>query len=147
MLEVHNRAYVEERVRAGLLEQGTVDLMHELGIGERLKRQGLQHGGIELRFAGRGHRIDFRNLTDGKCVTIYAQNEVIKDLIAARLAANHTILFEAENVSVENLKAQHQRFISDQMEMLNCWNAISSLDATDFTAFAGPRFLPGADDL
>jgi len=123
VLEVHNRAYVEERVRAGLLEQGTVDLMHELGVGERLKRQGLQHGGIELRFAGRGHRIDFRNLTDGKCVTIYAQNEVIKDLIAARLAANHTILFEAENVSVENLEGAKPtiHFRSDgNAELLEC---------------------------
>jgi p-hydroxybenzoate 3-monooxygenase len=123
VLEVHNRAYVEERVRAGLLEQGTVELMHELGVGERLKRQGLQHGGIELRFAGRGHRIDFRNLTDGKCVTIYAQNEVIKDLIAARLAATQTILFEAENVSVENLEGATPtiRFRADgNAELLEC---------------------------
>jgi len=70
--------------------------MHELGVGERLRRQGLEHGGIELRFGGAGHRIDFRELTGGKCVTIYAQHEVIKDLIAARLAANRPILFAAE---------------------------------------------------
>src|ERR1700751_1320802 len=75
VLEMHTRKYVEERIRAGVLEQGTVDLMQELG-------------GIELRFGGRGHRIDFRELTGGKCVTIYAQHEVIKDLVAARLAAN-----------------------------------------------------------
>src|ERR1700692_2699539 len=97
VLEMHSRKYVEERIRAGVLEQGTVDLMHELGVGERLKRQGLEHGGIELRFGGKGHRIDFRELTGGKCVTIYAQHEVIKDLIAARLAADRTIMFEAEN--------------------------------------------------
>ncbi len=103
VLEMHTRKYVEERIRAGVLEQGTVDLMHELGVGERLKRQGLEHGGIELRFGGRGHRIDFRELTGGKCVTIYAQHEVIKDLIAARLAANRAIIFEAENVSVPGL--------------------------------------------
>src|SRR5271165_5271414 len=104
VLEMHTRSYVEERIRAGVLEQGTVDLMHGLGVGERLKKQGLQHGGIELRFAGRGHRIDFRELTGGKCVTIYAQHEVIKDLIAARLAANRPIIFEAEDVSVHNLE-------------------------------------------
>jgi len=105
VLEMHTRKYVEERIRAGVLEQGTVDLMHELGVGERLKRQGLPHGGIELRFAGRGHRIDFRELTGGKCVTIYAQHEVIKDLIAARLAAKQPIIFEAEDVSVRDLES------------------------------------------
>lgn len=105
VLEMHSRKYVEERIRAGVLEQGTVDLMHELGVGERLKRLGLEHGGIELRFGGRGHRIDFRELTGGKCVTIYAQHEVIKDLIAARWAANGPIIFEAQDVSVHNLES------------------------------------------
>jgi len=105
VLELHTRKYIEERIRAGVLEQGTVDLMHELGLGERLKRHGLQHGGIELRFNGNGHRIDFRELTGGKCVTIYAQHEVIKDLIAARLAANQPIIFEAEDVSVHGLES------------------------------------------
>src|SRR5438445_11464093 len=102
---MHSRTYVEERIRAGVLEQGTVDLMHELGVGERLKRQGLQHGGIELRFGGRGHRIDFRELTNGKCVTIYAQHEVIKDLIAARLALGRTSYFEAEEGTVEDMES------------------------------------------
>lgn len=104
VLELHTREYVEERVRAGLLEHGTVEQMHELGVGERLKQQGLQHGGIELRFGGRGHRIDFRELSGGKYVTIYAQQEVMKDLIAARVAANKTIVFEAEDVRVRNLQ-------------------------------------------
>jgi p-hydroxybenzoate 3-monooxygenase len=104
VLELHTRKYVEERIRAGVLEQGTVDLMHELGVGERLARQGLEHGGIELRFGGRGHRIDFRELTGGQCVTIYAQHEVIKDLIAARLAANRPIIFEVEDASVHGVE-------------------------------------------
>jgi len=103
VLEIHSRQYIEERVRAGLLEQGTVDLMHELGVGERLGRQGLKHGGIELRFAARRHRIDFRALAGGKGVTIYAQQEVIKDLVAARLAKKGPILFEAEAVSLHGL--------------------------------------------
>jgi p-hydroxybenzoate 3-monooxygenase len=105
VLELHSRTYVEERIRAGVLEQGTVDLMHELSVGDRLKRQGLEHGGIELRFNGRGHRIDFRELTNGKCVTIYAQHEVIKDLIAARLDAKQPIFFEAEDVALDGLRS------------------------------------------
>src|ERR1051326_8853464 len=103
VLEIRTRQYIEERVRAGVLEQGTVDLMHELGVGDRLKRLGLEHGGIELRFSGRGHRIDFRDLTGGKCVTIYAQHEVIKDLIAARLSANLPIFFEVDDVRIAGL--------------------------------------------
>src|SRR5260370_41036960 len=102
VLEARSRQYVEERVRAGLLEQGTVDLMVDTGVGERLKREGLTHHGIELRFSGRGHRIDLTNLTGGKAVTIYAEHEVINDLIAARLADGGPIVFEAEGVSVHN---------------------------------------------
>jgi len=102
VLEARSREYVEGRVRAGLLEQGTVDLMIEAGVGERLKRLGLTHHGIELRFGGRRHRIDLSGLTGGKTVTIYAQHEVIKDLIAARLAAGAQIVFEADDVSVHD---------------------------------------------
>jgi p-hydroxybenzoate 3-monooxygenase len=103
ILELRTRQYIEERVRAGLLEYNTVQLMHELGVGDRLRRQGLEHGGIELRFNGRGHRIDFRDLAAGKCVTIYAQHEVIKDLVAARLSANRPILFETAGVALHAL--------------------------------------------
>src|SRR5262249_56680502 len=106
-VEFTTRAYIEERVRAGLLEYNTVQLMHELGVGERLRRQGLEHGGIELRFNGRGHRIDFRDLAAGKSVTIYAQHEVIKDLVAARLAAGKAILFEATGARLYALDSQH----------------------------------------
>jgi p-hydroxybenzoate 3-monooxygenase len=100
VIETRSRTYIEERVRAGLLEQGTVDLLIETGVGERLQRECLTHHGIELRFNRRGHRIDFDALTGGKTVTIYAQQEVIKDLVAARLAAGLPIIFEAEDVSV-----------------------------------------------
>jgi p-hydroxybenzoate 3-monooxygenase len=102
VLEARSRKYVEERVRAGLLEQGTVNLLIETGVGERLKRLGLTHRGIELRFGGRGHRIDLSGLTGGSTVTIYAQHEVIKDLIAERLAAGGQIVFEAEDVSIHD---------------------------------------------
>jgi p-hydroxybenzoate 3-monooxygenase len=102
VVESRSRKYIEERVRAGLLEQGTVDLLIATGVGERLKRECLTHHGIELRFNRRGHRIDFDDLTGGKTVTIYAQQEVIKDLVAARLEAGLPIIFEAENVSVHD---------------------------------------------
>jgi p-hydroxybenzoate 3-monooxygenase len=103
VIEDRSRQYCEERVRAGVLEQGTVDLLCEMGVGERLKKEGLVHGGIELRFAGRGHRIDFRDLTGGKTITIYGQSEVIKDLTNARLAAGGQVYFEVEDVSVHRL--------------------------------------------
>ncbi|HEX4538485.1 MAG TPA: 4-hydroxybenzoate 3-monooxygenase [Candidatus Acidoferrum sp.] len=104
VLEVSSRKRIEERIRAGVLEQGTVDLLVETGVGERLKRQGLFHGGIELRFSGAGHRIDFRELTGGgKGVVIYAQHEVIKDLVAVRLSAGEQIIFEATDVHIQGL--------------------------------------------
>ena len=100
VVESRSRKYIEERIRAGLLEHGTVDLLIETGVGKRLQREALTHHGIELRFNRRGHRIDFKDLTDGKTVTVYAQQEVIKDLVAARLEAGKPIIFEADNVSV-----------------------------------------------
>lgn len=104
VLESHSREHVETRIRAGVLEQGTADLLRESGVGERLNKEGLVHHGIELRFDGRGHRIDFADLTNGKGITIYAQQEVIKDLIAARLAAGGQIHFEAEAISVRGVE-------------------------------------------
>jgi len=89
-------------VRAGVLEQGTVDLLAQMGVGDRMKAEGLVHHGIELRFAGRGHRIDFQELTGGKGITIYAQHEVLKDLNNARVATGGQVLFEVENVSVHD---------------------------------------------
>src|ERR1700731_3473383 len=97
------RPDVQERVRAGVLEQGTVDLMNETGVGERLRREGLIHRGLELRFAGRGHRIDLFALTGGKAITIYGQNKVVEDLTDARLAAGGRIFFAVEDVSVHDL--------------------------------------------
>ena len=102
VVENRSRQYVEERVRAGVLEQGTVDLLSEIGAGERMKREGLVHHGIELRFNGRGHRIDFAELTGGKGITIYSQHEVVKDLTNTRIAAGGQVLFEVEDVSVND---------------------------------------------
>src|SRR5271166_439722 len=105
VLERHTREYVETRVRAGVLEQGTVDILCESGVGERLKREGLQHHGVELRFDGKSHRIDFQELV-GKSITVYAQQEVVKDLIAARLGYNAPTLFEAEAMRIQHYDAQ-----------------------------------------
>ncbi len=101
IVETRGRKYIEERIRAGVLEQGTVDMLVETGVGERLKREGLIHHGIELRFNRRGHRINLYELTGGKAITIYAQHEVVKDLVSARLAAGGQIFFEATDVSVD----------------------------------------------
>jgi p-hydroxybenzoate 3-monooxygenase len=100
VIENRSRQYSEQRVRAGVLEQGTVDLLTQMGVGERMKAEGLVHYGIELRFGGRGHRIDFQDLTGGKGITIYAQHEVLKDLNNARIATGGQVLFEVEEVSV-----------------------------------------------
>ena len=89
VLEARSRDYVERRVRAGLLEQNTVDLLRELGVGERLDREGLVHEGIQLRREGRTRRIPITDLT-GRVVTIYGQQEVVKDLIEARLERGGT---------------------------------------------------------
>jgi p-hydroxybenzoate 3-monooxygenase len=105
VLERHPREYVETRVRAGVLEQGTVDLLCESGVGERLKREGLQHQGVELRFDGKGHRINFQELV-GKSITVYAQQEVVKDLIAARLGYQAPLFFGAEAVRIQEYETQ-----------------------------------------
>jgi p-hydroxybenzoate 3-monooxygenase len=100
VIEARSRQYVEDRVRAGVLEQNTADLMVETGVGERLKREGLVHYGIELRFHGHSHRINFKELAGGKGVTIYGQNLVTADLADARLAAGGRIFYEAEGASI-----------------------------------------------
>ncbi|MER7175511.1 4-hydroxybenzoate 3-monooxygenase [Streptomyces mesophilus] len=103
VLESRDRAYVEQRQRAGILEQSTVDALRTCGAGKRLDAEGLVHDGIELRFAGRGHRIDFPALTGGRRVTVYAQTEVVKDLIALQLAEGGPLHFEAEVHAVEGI--------------------------------------------
>ncbi|MFC9428627.1 4-hydroxybenzoate 3-monooxygenase [Streptomyces sp. NPDC056987] len=100
VLESHDRAYVEQRQRAGILEQPTVDALRAAGAGARLDREGLVHDGVELRFGGRAHRIDFPSLTGGRTVTVYAQTEVVKDLIALQLAEGGPLLFGAEALAV-----------------------------------------------
>ena len=98
IVEARDRAYVQQRVRAGVLEQATVDLMDEVGLGARMRAEGLVHEGVELRFEGAGHRIDFASLTGGRAITIYGQQEVVKDLIEAR---SGPLFFEVGDVRVD----------------------------------------------
>jgi p-hydroxybenzoate 3-monooxygenase len=103
VVENRNRAYCEARQRAGLLEAGTVELLRQVGLGQRMDEEGLEHGGIYLQFAGERQHIDFRELTGGRWVTIYAQTEIVKDLIKARLAAGAAIEFEVSRTEVGDL--------------------------------------------
>jgi p-hydroxybenzoate 3-monooxygenase len=97
VLEARTREYVEQRVRAGVLEQGTVDVLTELGVADRLHREGMVHHGLELRFGGRGHRIALSDLAGGRAITVYGQQEVVKDLIAA----GGEIRFEAQATEID----------------------------------------------
>jgi p-hydroxybenzoate 3-monooxygenase len=130
VLEDRSREYVEKRVRAGVLEQGTVDLLTELGLADRLHREGLVHQGIELRFDGQGHRIPFEELAEGRAITIYGQQEVVKDLIAARLDAGGPLLFEVDDVTLHDLDSDEPsiRFTHEGAEReLRC-DAIAGCD-------------------
>ncbi|MET9818520.1 MULTISPECIES: 4-hydroxybenzoate 3-monooxygenase [unclassified Streptomyces] len=102
VLESRDRDYVERRQRAGILEQGTADVLRAAGAGARMDREGLRHDGIELRFDRRRHRVDFPALTGGRSVMVYAQTEVCKDLIALQLREGGPLLFEAEALAVED---------------------------------------------
>ncbi len=109
VIETQTREHCETRIRAGVLEQGTVDLLSRSGAGERLRREGLVHHGIELRFDRSRHRIDLYELTQGRAITVYAQHEVVKDLIGLRLHAGGQILFEAERVQLHDLAGPSPR--------------------------------------
>jgi len=101
VLESRSREYVEARIRAGVLEQGTVDLLRELGVAGRLDRDGIVHGGIYLQFAGERHRVPMDELTGGRSIVVYGQTEVVKDLIQARLGSGLPLLFETAVESVD----------------------------------------------
>jgi p-hydroxybenzoate 3-monooxygenase len=144
VVENRSRQYSEQRVRAGVLEQGTVDLLTEMGVGERMKAEGLVHHGIELRFGGRGHRIDFHELTGGKGITIYAQHEVLKDLNNARAATGGQIWFEVENVSVLDFDGSRPkiRYQKDERDFELTCDFIAGCDG--FHGICRPSMPPGA---
>src|SRR5438132_1550532 len=104
VLERRSREYIEGRVRAGVIEQWVADLLVETGLGERMRREGLVHRGINISFAGSLHHLDFTDLI-GKHITVYGQQEVVKDLVAARLERGAEILFEVEDVGISDFAA------------------------------------------
>lgn len=103
VMERRSREYCERRIRAGVLEQGTVDTLVEAGLGERLEAEGHRHHGIELRFGGERHRIPFDELVPGRAITVYGQQEVVKDLIKANLEAGVDIRFEVDDVAIGDM--------------------------------------------
>ena len=142
VLEARSREHVEHRVRAGVLEQPTVDLLHEVGLGDRLGREGLQHHGTTLRFRHRSHRIDFTGLT-GSAITVYGQQEVVKDLIAARAAAGLPVLFEVSDVEVVDLDTDRPgvRFRHDGVPQVLAADVVAGCDG--FHGVCRPTFPEG----
>jgi p-hydroxybenzoate 3-monooxygenase len=130
VLEDRSREYVEQRIRAGVLEQGTVDLLVDAGAGERMQREGLVHHGIELQFAGERHRIPLSELADGRTIVIYGQTEVVKDLVGMRLDDGLPLLFEVSDVGVLDLETEHPgiRFAHEGAEHLLECDVIAGCD-------------------
>ena len=103
IIEAKSRQYIEERVRAGILEQGTVNAMVDSGVGDRLLKEGLQHDYIDIRFNREPHRLNIKELSRGRSVWNYAQHEIVKDLVAARVAYDEPLYFEARDVSIQDV--------------------------------------------
>ncbi|TMD41663.1 MAG: 4-hydroxybenzoate 3-monooxygenase [Chloroflexi bacterium] len=123
VLESRSREEIESTIRAGVLEQGTVDLMTDIGLDERMQQEGAVHHGIELRFDGEAHRINLYELTNGRAITIYPQHEVIKDFVAARLKQGGDILFNVTDVQLSDVASSqpHIHFVYEQEQMeLQC---------------------------
>lgn len=144
VIENRSRQYVQDRVRAGVLEQGTVDLLIETGVGDRMQRQGLVHRGFELRFNGEGHRIDMFELTGGRCITVYGQNEVVADLIDARLAAGGAVHFESEDVAIEGLDERTPAIRYSERGEPRCVECDFIAGCDGFHGICRPAVQPGA---
>ena len=134
ILERRSKDYVLGRIRAGVLEQGAVDLIDEVGCGERMHREGLVHDGIEFCFDGARHRIDLKGLTSGKSVMIYGQTEVTADLMDAREAVGAVTVYEASEVSLHGFDGDRPTVSPTSSR------AISSADATVSMASAARAF-------
>ena len=120
VLENRSRPYIERRIRAGVLEHGTVELLTEIGLGDRLRRERMVHNGLELLFDGEGHRIALTELA-GRGISIYGQHELVKDLVAARLATGRPLLFEVSGVRVSDVDSPVVEFWHEgRLEQLHC---------------------------
>jgi p-hydroxybenzoate 3-monooxygenase len=123
VIEDKSRSYVESRIRAGVLEHGTVQLLCDSGVGERLKKEGMRHEGINLGFSGQLHRINLTELTGGKAITVYGQHEVVKDLIATRLSRGDPIFFDVAEVQLDGITTNQPRIYfryQDQRHEVTC---------------------------
>lgn len=123
VLEIRSREAIESTIRAGVLEEGTVNVLTEAGVGDRIKREGLIQHGITIRFNGEDHKVDITDLTGGRTFTIYSQHEVIKDLVKARLDSKGTIYFNVSDVSVHDITTTNPKIrfkYDDTMHELNC---------------------------
>ena len=123
VIDKRSREQIEQTIKAGVLEQGTVDLMKQTGLGDRLEREGGEHHGIYLRFSGRSHRINLYELTGGRAVTVYAQHEVLKDLIAKRLEDDGQLIFGVDDVALEDYTTDTPRirFTKDgEQQQIDC---------------------------
>jgi p-hydroxybenzoate 3-monooxygenase len=130
VLEDRSRQYVEQRVRAGVLEYPTVQLLRRIGVADRLDQLAMTHHGVELRFDGVQHRIPFSDLTGGKHITVYGQQEVVKDLIKARLEAGGQIFFDVNDVTLRNIDSDQPQvsFVHDGAEHVISCTAIAGCD-------------------
>jgi p-hydroxybenzoate 3-monooxygenase len=143
ILEARSRAYCEQRIRAGVLEHGTIELLDALGVGERMRREGLEHNGIYLRFGGRSHHVDFPALT-GKSIMVYGQHEVVKDLIAEHDAAGELPRFEASDVRIEGIDGERPSLLyrdADGAERELTCDFVAGCDG--FHGIARPRVPAG----
>lgn len=123
VIEDKSRSYVESRIRAGVLEHGTAQLLCDSGVGERLKKEGMRHEGINLGFSGQLHRINLTELTGGKTITVYGQHEVVKDLIATRLSRGDQIFFDVAGVQLDGIATSQPRIYfryQDQSHEVTC---------------------------
>src|SRR3954471_10835705 len=130
VLESRSREYVEQRIRAGVLEQGTVELLRDAGVGDRMDREGIVHHGINLQFDGERHHVPLTELTGGRSIVIYGQTEVVKDLVTARVASRLPLLFDVDGVSVGALESERPRIRFERdgtRHELEC-DAIASCD-------------------
>ena len=141
VLEARSREYVENRIRAGVLEYGTEQLLNDSGVGERMRREGMLHPGVVMRFGRADHRIDFADLV-GKHVMVYSQHNVVQDLIAARLAAGGQIVFEAGDVAVHDFQNGKPRISYRHDGAVQTSHATSSPAATASMACAVLRSPP-----
>jgi len=142
VLETRSRADIEATIRAGVLEQGSMDILNEAGVGERMRREGALHHGFEFAFGGQRHRIDLTELT-GQSITVYPQHEVIIDLVAARLAAGGDLRFEVSEVALHDIDTAHPSVTFLYAGAAQRIDADFVIGADGFHGVSRPMFPPG----